>query len=439
MPPRVATACLLLALGARSALAGAAPAGVVERFVDRERRSLEDLYRHLHASPELSLQEKKTARRLAAELKTAGFRVTAGVGGHGVVAVLKNGAGPTVMWRADLDGLPVREETGLPYASRVTARDDSGREVAVMHACGHDVHMTTLVGLARGLKAFSDRWSGTAVLVGQPAEERVAGARAMLQDGLFTRFPRPDYVLALHVWPTLPAGDVGYRAGPAFANVDSVDIAIFGRGGHGSAPHTTVDPVVIAARAVMALQTIVAREIDPIEPAVITVGSIHGGTKHNIIPERVDLQVTVRSYTDAVRRALLQGIERNVLGEAAAAGAPLRPEIRVGESTPSTVNEPELVRRVVGALRGALGEERVTEVPPIMGAEDFTYYGREGIPAFMFLLGATPPERLEESRRPEGRPIPSTHSPHFAPDPVPTIRGGVRAALAAVLELLAAR
>jgi hippurate hydrolase len=343
------------------------------------------------------------------------------------------------MWRAGLDGLPVREETGVPYASRVTVRDDRGREVPVMHACGHDVHMTVLVGLARGLKAFADRWSGTAVLVGQPAEERVAGARAMLQDGLLTRFPRPSHVLALHVWPTLPAGSVGYRAGPAFANVDSVDIAIFGRGGHGSAPHTTVDPVVIAARTVMALQTIVAREIDPIEPAVVTVGSIHGGTKHNIIPDRVDLEVTVRSYSDAVRQALLKGIERNVLGEAAAAGAPQRPEIRVGESTPATVNDPDLVRRAVAALRAALGDDRVTEVPPIMGAEDFTYYGREGIPAFMFLLGTSPPERLEESRRPDGRPIPSTHSPQFAPDVGPTVRGGVRAALAAVLDLLAAR
>jgi hippurate hydrolase len=439
--PARATAlvALLPALAGAPAAAAEIPAAPVTRFLDAETPALVALYRDLHRDPELSLQEARTARRLAAELKTAGFRVTTGVGGHGVVGVLRNGAGPTVLWRADLDGLPVREETGLAYASRATARDESGREVPVMHACGHDVHMTVLVGLARALREFSGRWSGTAVLIGQPAEERVAGARAMLDDGLLTRFPRPDFALALHVWPTLAAGRVGYRAGPAFANVDSVDLAIFGRGGHGSAPHTTVDPVVIAARTVMALQTVVAREVDPIEPAVITVGSIHGGTKHNIIPERVDLQVTVRSYSDSVRQALLKGIERNVLGEAAAAGAPRRPEIRVGESTPATVNDPALVGRVADALRRALGGDRVSESPPIMGAEDFTYYGRAGIPAFMFLLGSTPPERLEESGRPDGRPIPSTHSPLYAPDPEPTIRTGVHAALSAVLDLFQAR
>lgn len=422
-----------------AAAAGRAPAGVpaadLERVIDSEYASLDSLYRHLHARPELSLQERETAARVASELKAAGFEVTAGVGGNGLVAVLRNGAGPTVMWRSDLDALPVREETGLPYASTVQAIDDAGRQVPVMHACGHDLHMTTLVGLARGLRALRPRWSGTAVLIGQPAEERVKGAQAMIQDGLFTRFPRPDAILALHVKADLPAGVVGYRAGPAFANVDSVDVKVHGRGGHGSAPHTTVDPIVIAARIVMVLQTIVAREIDPIDPAVVTVGSFHGGTKHNIISDAVDLQLTVRSYTDETRRKLLDGIRRNAVAEAQGAGAPRPPDITIGESTPATINDPALVRRTVAALKKVLGEDRLVEVPPIMGSEDFTYYGREGVPAFMFNLGTIAPGRIEESRRPGGGPLPSLHSSQYAPDREASIRGGLRAALAAVLGL----
>lgn len=439
MPAVVALALALAALVLAPSSSAQASASDLDRVVETEAPSLEALYRHLHSHPELSFQEKETARRIASELREAGFQVTTGVGGHGVVAVLRNGAGPTVLWRSDLDALPVKEETGLPYASAATATDDAGRQMPVMHACGHDLHMTTLVGLARGLRSLAGRWSGTAVLIGQPAEERVAGARAMLKDGLFTRFPRPDFVLGLHVKSDLPAGQIGYRAGPAFANVDSVDIAVHGRGGHGSAPHTTVDPIVIASRIVLALQTVVSREIDPVEPAVITVGSIHGGTKHNIIPDRVDLQVTVRSYGDATRRRLLQGIERNALAEAAGAGAPRQPEVRFSESTPATINDPALVGRTVAALKRALGEERVVEVQPIMGAEDFTYYGREGIPAFMFNLGTVSAQRITESRGPDGRPLPSLHSSLYAPDREVSIRGGVRAALAAVLELLSPR
>ncbi len=429
---------LLAAVPATGLAAGADPSDM-DGFIDQEYASLDELYRHLHAHPELSLHEQETARRIALELKSAGFEVTTGVGGHGVVAVRRGGRGPTVMWRSDLDALPVKEETGLPYASAVVTVDEGGRQVPVMHACGHDLHMTTLVGLARGLAAMSGRWSGTVVLIGQPAEERVKGAEAMLKDGLLTRFPRPDAILAMHVKADLPSGVVGYRAGPAFANVDSVDIRVHGRGGHGSAPHTTVDPVVIAARIVLALQTIVSREIDPLEPAVITVGSIHGGTKHNIIPDSVDLQVTVRSYSDGTRSRLLEGIRRNAQAEAAAAGAPRPPEVTVGESTPATVNDPELVRRTVEALKRTLGSERVVEVPRIMGSEDFTYYGREGIPAFMFNLGTTALARLEESRRPGGTPLPSLHSSKYAPDREASIRDGVRAALAAVLGLLQPR
>jgi amidohydrolase len=421
---------------AAGATAGVA-APVLDPIIDSEYASLDALYKELHTHPELSLHEQETARRIASELKAAGFDVSTGVGG--VVAVLRNGKGPTVMWRSDLDALPIKEETGLPYASAVTATDDSGRQVPVMHACGHDIHMSTLVGLARGLKALQARWSGTVVLIGQPAEERVMGAQAMIKDGLFTRFPRPDAILALHVKADLPVGVIGYRAGPAFANVDSVDVRVYGRGGHGASPQKTVDPIVIAARIVMVLQTIVAREIDPIDPAVVTVGSIHGGTKHNIIPDTVDLQLTVRSYTDQTRTRLLDGIRRNVLAEAQGAGAPKPPDIAIGESTPATVNDPDLVRRTVAELRNVLGDERVVEVPPIMGSEDFTYYGREKIPAFMFNLGTIPPELIEESARPGGQPLPSLHSSQYAPEREGSIRAGVRAALVAVLGLFQPR
>ena len=411
----------------------------LDRIIAAQYADLDSLYRHLHAHPELSLHEQETAKRIASELKAAGFAVTGGVGGNGIVAVLQNGEGPTVMWRSDLDALPVKEETGLAYASEVSATDDAGRLVPVMHACGHDVHMTTLVGLARGLKELRSRWSGTAVLIGQPAEERVLGAAAMIKDGLFSRFPRPVAVLGMHVKADLPAGVVGYRAGPAFANVDSVDVRVYGRGGHGSTPHLTVDPIVIAARIVLSLQTIVAREIDPIEPAVVSVGSIHGGTKHNISPDTVDLQLTVRSYTEGTRGKLIEGIRRNVLAEAQGGGAPKPPDVTIGESTPATVNDPGLTARTVAALKKALGDDRVVEVPPIMGSEDFTYYGREGIPAFMFNLGTIPKETIEQSRRPGGKPLPSLHSSQFAPAREASIREGVRAALTAVLANLSAR
>jgi amidohydrolase len=411
----------------------------LDRIIAAQYADLDSLYRYLHAHPELSLHEQETAKRIASELKAAGFAVTGGVGGNGIVAVLQNGEGPTVMWRSDLDALPVKEETGLAYASEVSATDDAGRLVPVMHACGHDVHMTTLVGLARGLKELRSQWSGTAVLIGQPAEERVLGAAAMIKDGLFSRFPRPVAVLGMHVKADLPAGVVGYRAGPAFANVDSVDVRVYGRGGHGSTPHLTVDPIVIAARIVLSLQTIVAREIDPIEPAVVSVGSIHGGTKHNIIPDTVDLQLTVRSYTDETRNKLLEGIRRNVLAEAQGGGAAKPPDVTIGESTPTTVNDPGLTARTVAALKKALGDDRVVEVPPIMGSEDFTYYGREGIPAFMFNLGTIPKEIVEQSRRPGGKPLPSLHSSQYAPAREASIREGVRAALTAVLANLSAR
>jgi hippurate hydrolase len=411
----------------------------VRSLVDREYSSLLDLYKHLHRHPELSLREEQTAARIAEELRQAGYQVTTGVGGHGVVALLPNGKGPTVLVRADLDALPVKEQTGLPYASTITTRDDEGREVPVMHACGHDVHMTAFVGTARVLKQLQDRWQGTLVLIGQPAEERVSGARRMLADGLFTRFPRPDYVLALHVSADIPAGAVGYTEGYALANVDSVEITIRGVGGHGAFPHKARDPIVLAAQTVLALQTIVSREIAPGEPAVVTVGSIHGGTKNNIISDEVRLQLTVRSYTAEVRKQILESVQRITRGLAVAAGMPedRLPVVRVGsEPTSATYNDPKLTQRLAEAWQSWFGEQQVVRRKPVMGAEDFSEYGRTQptVPICMFWLGAVQPDTLKDKGS-AAAPLPALHSPLFAPVPEPTIKTGVTAMTAAVLEL----
>jgi amidohydrolase len=392
------------------------------------------LYKHLHQHPELSFKEVETSKRIAEELKKAGADVTTGVGILGVVGVLKNGPGPTVLVRTDLDALPVTEQTGLPYASQATAIDPSGKTVNVMHACGHDVHMTCLVGTARWLAEHKDRWSGTVVLIGQPAEEMIGGARAMLDDGLYTRFPKPDFALALHVVNDQPTGTVTYTSGPALASSTSVDIIVKGRGGHGAAPHLTVDPILLAALLIVDLQSIVSREIDPIESAVLTVGSIHGGTKHNIIPSEVTLQLTLRAYTEEVRDQLVEGIKRRASGLATAHNAPA-PTINVLESTPPTINTPSLVSRVVPALARVLGESNVKEVDPVMGAEDFGLYSRGGVPIFMFRLGTIPPDRLKEAKT-KGEPLPSLHSAQYQPDPAPSIETGIRSMTAAVAELL---
>jgi hippurate hydrolase len=403
---------------------------------------LDALYKDLHAHPELSLMEERSAGKVAAGLRDAGFAVTENFGGFGVVAVLKNGPGPTLLIRSDLDGLPVEEETGLPYASKTRTKDLSGREVATMQACGHDIHMTCLVGTARALAAVRDRWSGTLVLIGQPAEEIGTGARAMLTAGLYQKFPKPDFALALHDSATLPAGTVGTVEGFALANVDSVDITVHGVGGHGAWPHTTKDPIVLAARIVTALQTIVSRETRPLDPAVVTVGSIHGGTKHNIIPDEVKLQLTLRSYTDAVREHTIAAIRRICRGEAIAAGLPenLYPEVTLvkAQFTPATRNDPALTRRVQAALVGALGAERVRTVDPVMGGEDFSEFSRtvDKVPICMFWLGAVDPAKVAESER-NGTPLPSLHSSKFAPLPEPAIRTGVAAMSAAALDLLA--
>ncbi|NIR51639.1 amidohydrolase [candidate division KSB1 bacterium] len=414
----------------------------IHSSVEEDYPYLDNLYKYLHAHPELSFHESETAAQIAEELGSLGFEVTTDVGGHGLVGVLKNGDGPTVMIRTDLDALPVKENTGLDYASTVTTTDDQGKEVGVMHACGHDVHMTVFTGTARILTQMKDAWQGTLVLIGQPAEEKGAGAKAMLADGLYTRFPRPDYAIALHVNAGMPTRSIGYCKGYALANVDAVDILVRGIGGHGAYPHTTKDPVVISAQIIMALQTIVSREIKPIEPAVVTVGSIHGGTKHNIIPDEVHLQLTLRSYSDQVRNQTIATIRRISKGIAQAAGVPegRLPVVTVqDEFTPATYNDPELTERLVKVWQRTLGSEHVVKTEPVMGGEDFGRYGREepNLPICMFWLGTVSYDSFEDSQQ-EGEPLPSLHSSRFAPIPEPTIKTGVKAMTSAALELLQA-
>lgn len=401
--------------------------------------SLYNLYTHLHTNPELSGQEIETARCLAGQLRTAGLQVSEKVGGHGIVAVFKNGEGPTVLVRADLDALPIEERTGLPYAS--TAREHlAGKgEVGLMHACGHDIHMTVLAGTARILMENRDLWQGTLVLVGQPLEEVGAGARAMIEDGLFTRFPRPDYALALHVSPSLPAGSVGLREGLFWAGCASLDLVIRGIGGHGSRPHETKDPIVMAAETILLLQTIVSREISPLEPAVLSVGSIHGGTKGNIIPEEVILQVNYRYFNDETARHLRSAIERTARGVAVAAGLPdeLMPVLIDQYSGPPINNDPELAGRMFSAFRGALGNEQVIRTERYTFSDDFSQFGAcdSGIPLCYFLLG-TADSRIATGETAAETAPPGIHNPAYAPLPEPSIKTGVKAMAAAILELL---
>ena len=405
-----------------------------------ESTGLLDLYKYFHSHPELSFQEEQTSARVAQELQSAGFEVSTGIGGHGVVGLLENGEGPTLMLRMDTDGLPVVEQTGLPYASTVRGVEQTGQEVGVMHACGHDTHMTVVIGAARELVARRREWQGTLMVIAQPAEERGAGARMMLDDGLFERFPQPDFNLSLHGIATLPAGQVGYVAGWAMATVDMVDITLHGIGGHGAYPHTTRDPIVLAAAIIMDLQTLVSREIHPLEPAVVTVGSIHAGAKHNIISDRADLQLTVRSYTSEVRDTLLSGIERIAVNQARALGIPedKLPIVEVrNEYTPALWNDPALVARGAAAMKKEIGAENVVEISREMGGEDFSRYGltEAKIPGFMFRLGSVPRDKYAAVERGEGR-LPSLHSPFYYPEPELTIETGVRAMTAAALDLL---
>jgi hippurate hydrolase len=391
---------------------------------------LTELYRHLHANPELSLMEEKTAARIAAELRAAGLEVTEKVGGHGVVGVLKNGAGPRLLIRTDLDALPVTEQTPVAYTSKVRVKTAEGVDTGVMHACGHDVHMTCFVGVARWMSGNKDRWGGTILFVGQPAEERVMGARAMLKDGLYERFGKPDFALALHVDSSLETGKVGHRAGYAMANSDSVDVTVFGRGGHGAHPELTIDPIVQAAHLVLELQTIVSREVSALEPAVITVGSIHAGTKHNIISDRAELQLTVRSYTEATRKLLFEAISRRAKGVAIAAGAP-EPKIEIREGVPAVYNTDDLAARVVKVFQRVLGEANVVEARQTMGAEDFGLFKQGGVPIFMYRLGSVSAQRLAATQPPV-----ALHSPFYYPDAEPAIVTGVSTMCEAAMDLL---
>ncbi|APW63842.1 amidohydrolase [Paludisphaera borealis] len=406
----------------------------IETWISERQEQLQRLYTDLHAHPELSFQEVETSRRIADELRKAGAKVTTGVGKLGVVGVIENGPGPVVLVRSDMDALPVTERTGLPYASQAKATDPLGRVVGVMHACGHDVHMTCLVGTANWLAEHKGDWSGTVVLIAQPAEETIGGARKMLDDGLYQRFPKPDFALALHCKADSPVGDVLYRPGPMLASSTSLNVTIRGKGGHGAMPHRTVDPIVLAALAILDFQTIVSREIEPIQPAVVTVGSIHGGEKHNIISDEVKLQLTLRSYSETVRLQLIEGIERRAKALAVAHKAP-PPSVEVQEHTPATINRPELVARVTPFLKKALGDGHVQLVDPVMGAEDFALYAEGDVPIMMFWIGTVPPQRIEEAIS-KGVDLPGLHSSLYHPEPAGSIATGVRAMTAAVSGLL---
>lgn len=403
--------------------------------VDAIYPEVEKLYEDLHRNPELSFHERRTAATLAERVRALGYEITTGVGGTGIVAILRNGPGPVVMLRTELDALPIEEKTGLPFANVVKTKNDGGDVVPVSHMCGHDLHMAAWVGTAELMAKSRDRWHGTLMLVGQPAEEIVAGAKAMLADGLFARFPKPDYALGVHDEYTLPAGVIGFHAGYFRANSTGLEMTVYGKGGHGAFPQNAIDPVVIAARIVVGLQTIVSRENDPADPAVITVGSIHGGSASNIIPDQVKLQITVRSLDPAVHKRLLAAIERQAKGEALAANAPREPSIAVTSSTDAVYNDPELTGRMAAVARAALGADRVVEMPAQMGGEDFSQFGLAGVRAVLLHVGAVDAAKLEEAKR-IGVPVPSVHSPLWAPVLEPTIKAAMAAETAILTDLL---
>jgi amidohydrolase len=398
--------------------------------------AIESLYQDLHRNPELGFAEHQTAANLAKRAKALGFDVTTGVGGTGVVAILKNGPGPTVMLRTELDALPVQEKTGLAFASKVTTKNAAGETVPVAHACGHDLHMAAWYGTAKLMADNRKAWSGTLMLVGQPSEETVGGAAAMLKDGLFQRFPKPDYALSMHDDASGPSGTIMYHAGAFRASSDVVNITVYGQGGHGAVPHETRDPIVMAARIVLALQTLVSRENNPIDPAVITVGSIHGGTVPNIIPDQVTMSLSVRTFKPEVRQRILASIAREAKGEAMAAGAPKEPLVEVKPGTDSVYNDPELIGRVVKTLQGAVGPEFVKEMPAKMTSEDFSQYGLQpGVKAILLHVGAVDPARLDAANK-AGKLLPGTHSPQWAPDFKPTVTNTIKAETAILLDLM---
>jgi amidohydrolase len=434
----------ILAVG--SAVAQQAP---VQRDAESELPSLLAIYKDIHSHPELSWHEEQTSALVAKELRAAGCEVTENFGRYddpklkcyGVIGVMKNGAGPTVLVRTDMDALPVHEETGLPYASKITTKNDEGRDVPVMHACGHDAHMSAFVGTARVLQRLKDQWAGTIIFVGQPAEETGNGARALLKAGLYSRFGKPDFALGFHDKADLQTGHIGVTEGYTYANVDSVDVTVRGVGGHGAYPYKTKDPVVLAAEMISAWQTIASRENNPLDPIVITVGSIHGGNKHNIIPDEVKMQLTVRTYKSDVRDRVLAAIDRIAKGTAAAGGVPPERapivEVLRDQFTPATYNNPELTRRLVAVWKKVLGPQNVDMVDPTMGGEDFSEYSLpdHSIPAVDFHIGAVDPAKIAEFKK-AGKELPSLHSSKFAPVPEPTIRVGIIGMTSAVLELM---
>jgi amidohydrolase len=446
-------ACRAVALGVGGSIVTSnfalAQEMTVEKTAVSELPSLLAIYKDIHSHPELSTREEKTSALVAKELRATGCEVTENFGKYdnpnlkcyGVVGIMKNGTGPTVLVRTDMDALPVEEDTGLPYASKVTAKGDDGREVHVMHACGHDAHMSAFIGTARALQRLKDRWSGTIVFIGQPAEETVGGARALLKAGLYNRFGKPDFALGFHDKADLQTGHIGVTPGYTYANVDSVDVTVRGVGGHGAYPHKTKDPIVLAAEMINAWQTIASRENNPLDPIVVTVGSIHGGTKHNIIPDEVKMQLTVRTYKSEVRDRVLKAIDEIAKGIASAGGVPAdrAPIVNVlkDQFTPATYNNPDLTKRLVGVWKNVLGADNVEIVDPTMGGEDFSEYSLpdHSIPAVDFHIGAVDPEKIAQFKR-EGKELPSLHSSKFAPVPEPTIRVGIIGMTSAVLDLM---
>lgn len=426
-------AVLSLALGANAFADGVKGISQAVPEVSALEPDLEALYRDLHEHPELAFHEKRTAEILAKRVRALGFEVTTGVSGTGVVAIMRNGSGPVVMLRTELDALPVEEKTGLPFASKARGVLPDGTQVPVAHACGHDLHMTGWYGAAEIMSRRRNSWHGTLMLVGQPAEETNRGAAAMLADGLFTRFPKPDYAISMHDEPSLPSGIVGFHAGFFRASLDSVNVTIFGRGGHGAKPQMTVDPIVIAARAILGIQTIVSRETDPLSPAVVTIGAIHGGTVSNIIPDEVRMLMTVRSYDKKVREKILASIKRQLDSEAAAADAPSPPSIKVEPGAEAVYNDPALTARLVAALHRDLGPDSAIEMAAKMTSEDFSAYGRTGVRAVLLHIGAVNPAALASGAR-----LPDLHSPLWYPELEPTLRSLVAAEVVMLSELLVA-
>jgi amidohydrolase len=406
-----------------------------EKEVDGVYPDAHAFYLDLHQSPELSSHETHTAAKLAGRLRALGYEVTEHVGGTGIVAIMKNGTGSTVMLRTELDALPVEEKTGLSYASKVRSTDDAGHDVPVMHACGHDLHMASILGTATIMAHTKNTWHGTLMLIGQPAEETITGAKAMLADGFLKRFPKPDVAVALHVGNTMPAGVVGITPGIYNTNADSLRITIYGKGGHGSAPQTAIDPIVIAARTILALQTIVSREVKPREMAVITVGYIQAGTKNNIIPDHAELGLTVRTNKPEVRKQVLAAIDRITKAESEAGGGPRPPLIEHYEATDVVYNDPALAERLRAVLESALGQDNVLIEEPITASEDFSYFTEQGIPGFYFSLGGADPEKFAEAKA-QGTQLPSNHSPLFAPDVDPALHTGIAAEVAVLRNLL---